>query len=95
MSCIIEEEYKLTVKTNKGNLITESFKKEFEVSSYTGIEECHGYHDIVTPNEIEACEVFGEFLDGLTVDDAIELFWTHIPEALEEDEFIVELVEAR
>lgn len=93
MYSTVEQEYTLKVRTNKGKLITEKFTKDFEVWCNVSKEECHGYHDVITPDEEELEMVVNDYLENLTTKEAVEIF-SNSPELFEDNEFIVELVEA-
>lgn len=93
MYSTVEQEYTLKVRTNKGNLITEKFTKDFEVWCNVSKEECHGYHDVITPDEEELEMVVNDYLENLTTKEAVEIF-SNSTELFEDNEFIVELVEA-
>lgn len=91
-SCIVEVPFELKVRTNKGKEITQEFTAELEVGAESWFEECHGYHAIVEPNEEEIEQGIEKYIGNLTLEDVKDLF--EDSEELQEDEYIVELVEA-
>lgn len=71
----VETDFTLTVKTNRGNVLTETVSVELtDVLSYSWVEECHGYHEITEPDEIDVERKLDEFLEDLTSEKANDLF---------------------
>src|SRR5574344_545498 len=74
MEGTIEQEFKITFKTNLGNTYIATLDRELDVELYLDrVEECHGYHEMYEVSDSEIERAIDDFIDNYDEEILLEL----------------------
>ena len=64
MDGTIEQEFKITFKTDLGNIYSTNLDRELEVETYLDrVEECYGFHEMYEVSDSEIERAIDDFID--------------------------------
>ena len=92
MEGTIEQEFKITFKTNLGNTYITTLDRELDVELYLDrVEECHGYHEMYEVSDSEIERAIDDFIENCDEELLLELA-NESMEEYPEDELAVKIV---